>query len=73
MPTGSSSNEITHGYWKHGDSGKIVEKERENFEIKETQFKGRVQMKNTTFDLIISELTLEDSGEFQFVSSANGT
>lgn len=65
---------ITSAYWKYGvkdtDEGVKIVDDFNNKPLK-SQFEGRVVMKNTTFNLIISELTLQDSGILWFVSSEN--
>ena len=47
-------------YWK-----KIIV---ENNHVKDSQFNHRLGINNTTFNLNLSDLTLQDSGEFGFFS-----
>uniref|UniRef100_A0A3Q3X888 Ig-like domain-containing protein n=1 Tax=Mola mola TaxID=94237 RepID=A0A3Q3X888_MOLML len=59
-------NETTYSaYWKYGDM-RIADSDLENFK---TQFKDRLILTKPNFNLIVKKLTLQDSGNFSFVSS----
>ncbi|XP_015255303.1 PREDICTED: natural killer cell receptor 2B4-like isoform X2 [Cyprinodon variegatus] len=68
-----SSNLPTEGVssarWRYGNS---VVAYHDTGVTANNLFQGRVEFNNVSFSLTVRELTLQDSGDFQFISEANG-
>ncbi|KAJ3585544.1 hypothetical protein NHX12_014263 [Muraenolepis orangiensis] len=64
-----SSGGITEAYWKYGKHKKT----QMRVDTDDSQFKGRVHVRNSTFNLLLSGLTLQDFGVFGFFSSTGST
>lgn len=59
---------VTVAIWRYGQLT-IADKDEDVSE--KYQFKGRVYLNHTNFDLTVRRLTLQDSGDFSFVSEVN--
>lgn len=55
--------------WKYGEK-KIVDGD---LELPENQFKDRMNLNKQNFNLTVKKLTLNDSGQFFFISSSNNS
>ena len=55
---------ITESYWKY-EGDKIVQ----DLQVKPSRFKERIVTNDTTYNLILSGVTQQDSGTFGFFSS----
>ncbi|XP_036001946.1 T-cell surface antigen CD2-like [Fundulus heteroclitus] len=59
---------VSRAVWKYGDS-KVADQSLDV--IENNPFQARMQFNNVNFSLTIRDLTLQDSGDFSFISSAN--
>ncbi|XP_021470491.2 SLAM family member 8 isoform X2 [Oncorhynchus mykiss] len=69
LPSGLEREGIKSMEWKYKKMV-IVEFDR-NISLPRSQFKGRLEMNDSNFSLIIRELTLQDSGEFLVSAASN--
>ncbi|XP_073331378.1 T-lymphocyte surface antigen Ly-9-like [Pagrus major] len=69
LPSCLPPDGVTGAVWKYGGV-KIAERDGN---VSEKQFKGRLELNSKTFSLTVRGLTLNDSGNFSFVSEVNDT
>ena len=67
LPTDRATDRVTMAIWKYGEK-KLTDK---NKIFHENQFKGRLELNHQNFSLTVKRLTLQDSGNFSFVSDVN--
>ncbi|XP_054863933.1 signaling lymphocytic activation molecule-like [Amphiprion ocellaris] len=59
---------VTTAYWKYGG---LVVADKDGSVSKKHHFKDRVDFNLTSFSLTVRKLTLQDSGDFSFISEVN--
>uniref|UniRef100_A0AAQ4PU58 Ig-like domain-containing protein n=1 Tax=Gasterosteus aculeatus aculeatus TaxID=481459 RepID=A0AAQ4PU58_GASAC len=69
LPSCAPTEGVTFPQWKYGFNLIIAEKTV----YENNQFKGRLDLNPTSFNLTVRQLTRQDSGVFQFISDVNGT
>ncbi|XP_077961722.1 SLAM family member 5-like isoform X3 [Gasterosteus aculeatus] len=69
LPSCAPTEGVTDPQWKYGFNLIIAEKTV----YENNQFKGRLDLNPTSFNLTVRQLTRQDSGVFQFISDVNGT
>ncbi|XP_036967013.1 SLAM family member 8-like [Acanthopagrus latus] len=67
LPTDRATDRVTMAIWKYG-AKKLTDK---NKIFHENQFKGRLELNHQNFSLTVKQLTLQDSGNFSFLSDVN--
>lgn len=67
LPTDGVTDRVTEAIWKYGKI-KLTDK---NKIFHENQFKGRLELNHQNFSLTVKQLTLQDSGNFSFVSEVD--
>ncbi|XP_036967014.1 SLAM family member 5-like [Acanthopagrus latus] len=67
LPTDRATDRVTMAIWKYGKK-KLTDK---NKIFHENQFKGRLELNHQNFSLTVKRLTLQDSGNFSFLSDVN--
>ncbi|XP_027143644.1 signaling lymphocytic activation molecule isoform X4 [Larimichthys crocea] len=68
LPSCLPTKGVTSASWKYGG---ILIADKDNKVADEKQFEGRLNLNPTNFSLTIRKLTLEDSGNFIFLSADN--
>uniref|UniRef100_A0AAQ4Q509 Ig-like domain-containing protein n=1 Tax=Gasterosteus aculeatus aculeatus TaxID=481459 RepID=A0AAQ4Q509_GASAC len=69
LPSCAPTKGVTLPEWKYGFTLTTAEK----LVLRNNQFKGRLDLNPTSFNLTVRQLTRQDSGVFLFISDVNGT
>ncbi|XP_077961716.1 SLAM family member 9 isoform X1 [Gasterosteus aculeatus] len=69
LPSCAPTKGVTFPEWKYGFNLTIAEKTV----YENNQFKGRLDLNPTSFNLTVRQLTRQDSGVFLFISDVDGT
>ncbi|KAM8747655.1 CD48 antigen-like isoform 2-T2 [Acanthopagrus schlegelii] len=67
LPTDGATDRVTMAIWKYGEK-KLTDK---NTIFHDSQFNGRLELNHQNFSLTVKQLTLQDSGNFSFLSEVD--